>query len=67
MVSPRAEGQQEDLEEGLGEEEALAVVALGVATVEPAGLELVLGVLDLALAVWEEASVLLTLRGASTR
>lgn len=47
MVSARVEGQEEDLEE----EEALVEVALGVAMVEVADLEVVLGVLDSALAI----------------
>lgn len=56
------------MEEGLEEEEALVEVALGVAMVEVADLEVVLGVLDLALATLGlGALVLLILPGASMR
>lgn len=67
VVSARVEGQEEDLEEDLGEEEATVEVALGVAMVEVADLEVVLGA-DLALAILGlVALVLLILPGASMR
>lgn len=56
------------MEEDLGEEEALVEVALGVAMVEVADLEVVLGVLDSALAILGlGALVLLILQGVSMR